>query len=157
MFKKFSLIDVLIVLILVGAIGFVGVKFVSSGARKGEHKTIAYAVMVNGQKKGQLDKIKAGDVVCIAGNQDEDKAVVTSVTRDVAEVTTYNSEEGEYYLVKNEDKEDIVIELETEALVDDIGMRTGETAIKVGMNAYVRGTGYLAEGFIISVDDGGAE
>lgn len=157
MFKKFSLIDILIVLILIGAIGFVGMKFISSGARKGERRTVSYTVMVNAQKKGQLDGIKPGDIVCIAEEQDEDKAVVTGVTRDVARVTTYNSNTGEYLVVDNEDKEDIIIELETESLVDDIGMRTGETAIKVGMNAYIRGTGYSAEGFIISVDDGGME
>lgn len=155
MLKKISILDILIVLVLIGAIGFIGMKFIGSGTNKGERKNITYSVMINAQKKGQLDKIKPGDIVCIAEEQDEDKAVVKNVTREIAEVTTYNSNTGEYKLVKNEDKEDITIELETNSFVDDIGMRTGETAIKVGMKAYVRGTGYSAEGFIIKIDDDG--
>ena len=40
--KKISIIDVLIVLVLAGAVAFVGMKLVTSGANKGVRKTINY-------------------------------------------------------------------------------------------------------------------
>ena len=65
----------------------------------------------------------------------------------------YNSNTGEYKLVKNVDKEDIIVDLETTVVENEIGMKNSDVAIKVGMDAIVRGTGYSGSGFIISIND----
>lgn len=151
--KKFSIIDVLIVLVVIFAIVFLGMKLVTSGANKGERKTVKYTVMVNAADAGTYDGICVGDVVCINREQDHDTATVLSVVKEPAKVSTVNTATGEHKIVTNADKEDVTIELETEVIVNDIGMKNGETAIKVGMDATVRGTGYTANGYIIKIAD----
>lgn len=151
--KKFSIIDVLIVLAAIAAVVFVGMKFTGSGAHTGERKVINYTVMLSAQDAGRYDTIQVGDVVCINEEQDHDTAKILSVSKSPAKVTTVNSNTGEHKIVTNSEKEDIIIELETEVLADKIGMKNGETAIKVGMNAFVRGTGYSGKGYIIKIED----
>jgi len=129
--KKFSIIDILIVIAVIFAIVFVGMKFVTSGANKGERKTVRYTVMVNAAEAGRCDGICIGDVVCINDEQDNDTATVLSVTKEPAKVSTVNTATGEHKIVTNPDREDVTIELETEVIVNDIGMKNGETAIKV--------------------------
>lgn len=151
--KKISIIDILIVVVLAGAVSFVGMKLVTSGANKGEKKSINYSVQMQEVDKGRYDHIKPGDIVNINEKNPNTTAKVTNVTRKIAEKMAYNSNTGEYKLVKNEDKEDIIIDLETTVIENEIGMKNSDVAIKVGMDAIVRGTGYSGSGFIISIND----
>ena len=131
--KKISIIDILIVLVLVGAVGFLGMKVVNSGAHKGEKKLVNYTVQLQGVDKGRYDGIQIGDVVSINEKNSNTTAVVTNVEKTTAEVMTYNSNTGEYKLVENPDKEDIMIDLETQVVENEIGMKNGDSAIKVGI------------------------
>ncbi len=151
--KKISIIDVIIVLVIIGAVAFVGKKAVGSGAHKGTHQTVSYTVLLSNQEIGRFAGIKPGDVVCINEENDNDRATVKAVSTEPSEIMTYNSNTGEYRMVESKEGEDIIIELESDVLSDDIGMKNGDTAIKVGMNAAVRGTGYSGKGYIIKIAD----
>lgn len=151
--KKISIIDILIVLVVVGAIAFVGMKLVTSGANKGEKKIVNYTVQLQEVEKGRYDNIKVGDEVSINEKNPNTTAVVTNVTKTPAEIMTYNSNTGEYKLVEHPDKEDIMVDLETTVVENEIGMKNSDVAIKVGMNALIRGTGYSGAGFVIRIND----
>ena len=151
--KKFSIIDILIVLVVAGAVAFVGMKLVTSGANKGEKKLVNYTVQLQEVEKGRYDNIKIGDVVSINEKNANTTAVVKNVTKTPAEVMTYNSNTGEYKLIEHPDKENILVDLETTVIENEIGMKNSDVAIKVGMDAVVRGTGYSGAGFIIRIND----
>ena len=150
--KKWTLIDTLIVLV-VAAAAVVGVKMLAPSAIDGgNNQKVEFTVLLTDKEKGFHEAFGEGDKVTLSLTE-KDGGVIKSVTAAETNQMVYNSMTGEYSNIINPDKEDISIVIEADCLVNDAVIKTGDTAIKVGVDIPVRGKGYATSGYIIDVND----
>ena len=150
--KKWTLIDTLIVLV-VAAAAVVGAKMLApSVIDGGNNQKVEFTVLLTDKEKGFHEAFGEGDKVTLSLTE-KDGGVIKSVTAAETNQMVYNSMTGEYSNIINPDKEDISIVIEADCLVNDAVIKTGDTAIKVGVDIPVRGKGYATSGYIIDVND----
>ena len=149
---RFTIIDLLIILVVIAAAVFGAVKiFPGLFAGGGERSTVEFTVMVTGKEAGFSQMIHTGDEVSLS-YEEKDSGVVTGVRTEPATTMTYDSIDGQYNITNIEGQEDIYITVQADAVESDLVIKTGETAIKVGKEMPVRGKGYVTSGFVVSVN-----
>ena len=150
--KKFSLIDVLIIvfLILVIAFGFLKVKNVISSSDSVQK--VRFSVLASKVNSGIGDVISVGDTVSISLKQ-KAYATVVSVTETEHYEDKFSANLKRYSSQPVEGKSDILLELECDAKVSDTEILNGNVPIRVGEESYIHGKGYGLEGYIVAVDD----
>ncbi len=149
---RFTIIDLLIILVVIAAIIFGAVKiFPGLFSKGGEQSTVEFTVMVTGKDEGFSQMIHTGDVVSLS-YEEKDSGVVTNVRTEPATTMTYDSIDGQYNIANVEGQEDIYITVQADAVVSDLVVKTGETAVKVGKEMPIRGKGYVTSGFVVSMN-----
>ena len=149
---KFTVIDVIIILVVIAAVAVGAYKFVPSMINSDKQEKIEFTVLVQNQDKGFADAISTGDKVTISLTE-KDGGIVKSVKAEPAVTLAYNSIDGEYSNEVLEGKYDVYITVEADADVSDLAIKTGGTAIKVGADIPVRGKGYASSGYVIEIND----
>ncbi|MBR4173686.1 MAG: DUF4330 family protein [Clostridia bacterium] len=150
--KKFSIIDVLIILFLVIIIvfGFLKVKnmIVSGQSEQKVHFTMLAADV----DKGTGDIIKEGDVVSIS-LKEKAYATVIGVTETEHYEDKFNQNLKRYVSQPVDGVSDILLELECDAKVSDTEITNGNVPLRVGEESYIHGKGYSLRGYIVIVND----
>ena len=150
--KKFSVIDVLIIifLLLVVVFGFLKIKnMVSEGVSE---QSVRFSVLATEVNKGTGDIITVGDKVSIS-LKEKAFATVVSVSETEHFEDKFNQNLKKYVSQAIDGKSDIVLELECNANISDTEILNGNVPIRVGEESYIHGKGYSLHGYIVTVDD----
>lgn len=150
--KKFSVIDVLIVilLLLVIVFGFLKVKnMVSEGSSE---QSVHFSVLATEVNAGTGTIISAGDRVSIS-LKEKAYATVIAVSETEHFEDKFNPNLKKYVSQAIDGKSDIILELECNARISDTEILNGSVPIRVGEESYIHGKGYSLHGYIVAVDD----
>lgn len=146
---RFTIIDLLIVIVLIGGLAFVGIKFMPKETK--ETTKAVYTVMLNGKDKEFSNAITVGDTVSIS-NKEKDTGVVTDVKSMPAESIQLDSINGTYSKGEIQNKQDVYVTIESKVTATDSLIKAGNTPIKVGLSMPVRGKGYASMGFVVELE-----
>lgn len=151
LFGKISLIDILIVLLIVGAAAGVYWKLHSGAGKTAAATKIQYAIEMNEVSKDFVDAITPGDPIreAIKGND-----LGHVVSKKAAPARRLNTDyiNGKYVLSTVPDLYDVTITIEANANISPKDIIVGGTDIRVGKKMYAKGKGYANACFIMSVD-----
>lgn len=150
--KKFSAIDVLIIvfLVLVIAFGFLKIKnMISLGSSE---QQIHFSMLATDVDKGTGDIISIGDRVSIS-LKEKAYATVVNVTETEHFEDKFNQNLKKYVSQPVENKSDVILELECNANISDTEITAGNVPIRVGEESFIHGKGYSLHGYIVIVDD----
>ena len=151
--RKWTLIDTLIVVVLIAGAA-VGVKVLGSGAAATEKSKVEVVVMASSKDKGFAEAVRIGEKATLSLTE-KDGGIVTEVKAEPTVSMTFDSINGTYQNVSNEEKEDVYIYVEADCDVSDKYIKTGGTVIRVGEKISVRGKGYATEGYVVEIHEGG--
>ena len=82
----------------------------------------------------------------------KDGGVIKNIDAKTAEVMAFDSIDGSYKIQKVADKKDIYVTVEADVDVSDLSIKTGDTAVRVGAEIPVRGKGFAAMGYVVTID-----
>ena len=151
--SKFNFIDVIIILLVLGAAAFGVYRFVLNPAAPqsgGKNVYAEYTVDIPEVEASVLDLIKEGDLVFIS-DKDKDSATVLGYTHAPARRNVFDSITGEYRMDNVPDKIDLTMQLRSNAYETDQVIRTGATDLAIGAKISMRGKGYMGIGYIIEL------
>ncbi len=149
--KRFTFIDGIITAVVIAAVAAAGVMAASKAGIGAEHKRATFTVLLASQEPGVAEAMTVGDKVTLSYT-DKDRGTLTGIETKPAETMTFDSINGEYRMEPVEGKEDVYATVEADVNVTDEYIKTGETLIRVGSEMPVRGKGYVAKGFVITLD-----
>ena len=150
--RKFNLLDIFIVLFLLVAM-IIGYKYLKkTDTISPDYIKVTYQFRSNEQDPEISPMIQEGtDVYDSVKNYKIGKIVKKEVVQSTREVA--NQETGEYVSAPVDNKEDVILTIEADAVIQgkDI-IVDGQYDIKVGNAAYLQGKGYATIGYIINVE-----
>ena len=143
-----KILSVVLAVVIAAAAYVLGPKFF----KKADKETAVFTVMLSEKEPEYGNAIKKGDKVTISFTE-KDGGVVKDVRVEQAKKQAYNSIDGTYSMEPVENKVDVYVTIEAEATASDTAVKTGDTALKVGTEVPVRGKGYAAMGYIITLNE----
>ena len=150
--RKFTVIDVIIVLIAAAVVAVGAYKLLPSILNPSDMEHITFTVMLQQQDQNFADAIHEGDNVTISLTE-KDGGTVQSVRTEPATAIAFNSMEGVYANEIIEGKTDVYVTIEADVKTNGLALKTGGTPIKVGAEVPVRGKGYASMGYVIEIND----
>ena len=150
--KRINLLDIIIILVALIA-GIVGYKLISNDEVVTPDTTkVVYQIKATEVENAVYDQIVEGtDIYDSVKNYHIGKILKkesSPSTRDV-----FDEKTGEYKLAEVNEKTDITLTIEADAVVSEKDITVGGAyIIKVGNPAYVKGKGYAAISYIVSVE-----
>ena len=150
--RKFTAVDVIIILVVLAAIAFGVKKLLPSVMHPSGMQHIDFTVMLPQQDDNFAEAVKVGDRVTISLTE-KDGGVVKDVRTEPATAIAFNSLDGSYANEVVEGKTDVYVTVEADVVSSDLALKTGGTAVKVGAEVPVRGKGYAAMGYVIGIND----
>lgn len=149
--KKWTVIDTLIVIAVIVA-GVVLFKVFGGSIDTGEKTTIEARVLLAAQKPEVGDAIKVGDTITVSLTE-KDSGILKEMDIKPTERMVYNSIEGVYKNIIDEETVDIYAVVELQVSETDLAYSTGSTVVKVGEKMPFRGKGYALEGYVIEINE----
>lgn len=149
---KWTVIDTIIVLVVIAVIAVAGLKLGPILFKSSENEKVSFTVMLQEKEIELAEAIKTGNRVTLSLTE-KDGGVVKDVRYEPSERLTLNSIDGTYTNELVANRVDIYVTVEAECTVSDTAIKTGDTAIKVGADIPVRGKGYAAYGYVITIDE----
>ncbi len=150
--KKFTVIDILIVIVLIAVIAIGGYILVPKMLNNEELKNVECTVLLNDTEKELAEAMKVGDEVTMSLTE-KDGGVIKSIEVKPAEKTELNVMSGEYVQQTLDNRVDIYVTVDMKASVTDTSVKVGSTVFKVGAETTLRGKGYAAMGYVIVIND----
>ncbi len=147
---KFTVIDAVIILIVLAAVGFGAMKLVSALTDSTNGKA-EFLVELTMKEQELADAMKVGDKVTMSLTE-KDGGVIKNIETKPAEQMVFDSIKGEYRNETVEGKIDIYVTVEADVEISDIAVKMGDTSIQVGTNIPVRGKGYASSGYILETN-----
>ena len=149
---KFTVIDAVIIVVVLAAL-IVGIKKIMPSIMIGaENEKVDFTVLIQNEGENFADAITVGDRVTISLTE-KDGGIVKNVETKPAVTLAYNSIDGTYASETIEGKYDVYVTIEAEMDINDLALKTGGTAVKVGAEVPVRGKGYASMGYVIEIND----
>ncbi|MCH5210047.1 MAG: DUF4330 domain-containing protein [Oscillospiraceae bacterium] len=149
---KFTVIDAVIIVVVLAAL-IVGIKKIMPSIMMGaENEKVDFTVLIQNEGENFADAITVGDRVTISLTE-KDGGIVKNVETKPAVTLAYNSIDGTYASETIEGKYDVYVTIEAEMDINDLALKTGGTAVKVGAEVPVRGKGYASMGYVIEIND----
>lgn len=150
--KKFGLLDILIILVLIGGAVFL----LNSLSQKEELvvESIPLEYTFETVEVGQefVDSLEAGDEI-FHSVKNEKIGVLKSFTVEPFKIENRNLETGTIDIVENPEKYRVLMEIETEAvLAEEDNIMVGDEEIRVGMSLPVKGLGYATYGYVVEIE-----
>ena len=147
--KKITLIDILIVLVAVLAVVFVAGRF---GKPIGGTKTekVTYMVLVSDQDAEMVEGVVKSDKVMVDTTEKMYGRVV-NVERKPAQFTRFSASNGNFVEQTSEERIDLHITVEVDAVKNAWGYQIGDQKIRVGESQNLGGPGYGVSGYIIDI------
>lgn len=149
---RFTVIDVLILLVVLAVVIVGAVKVVPMLKNSGKSQKVTFTVMVQNKDEDFGNAITVGDNVTISLTE-KDGGVVKDVRTEPAVKQAFNSIDGTYSNEIAPGKYDVYVTIEADTDVNDLGIKAGGTAVKVGAEIPVRGKGYASTGYVIGIND----
>ncbi len=149
--KKWTVIDTLIVIAVIVA-GVVLFKVFGGSIDTGEKTTIEAKVLLSAQEPEVGDAIKVGDTITVSLTE-KDSGILKEMDIKPTERMVYNSIEGVYKNITDEETVDIYAVVELQVSETDLAYSTGSTVVKVGEKMPFRGKGYALEGYVIEINE----
>lgn len=146
-----SWIDTVIVIVVIAVIAVAGLKLGPMFFTASENEKVSFTVMMSEKSPELAEAMKAGDKVTLSLTE-KDGGIIKEVKTEPSERLTLNSIDGKYVNEPVANKVDIYVTVEADCTISDKAIKTGDTAIKVGTDIPVRGKGYAASGYIITID-----
>lgn len=150
--KKFSVIDILIIIFLVAVIAFGFLKIKNGVASNANKKKVHFSVLATNVNEGTGDIISEGDEVSIS-LKEKAYAKVVGVKETKHMEDAFNPNLQKYVSQPVEGKSDVILDLECDAVISDTEILNGNVPIRVGEESYIHGKGYSLQGFIVVADD----
>lgn len=150
--RKFTVIDVIIIIVVIAALAFGAKKLLPSILHPSDMERITFTIMLAQQDEAFAEAIKAGDKVTISLTE-KDGGIVREVRSEPATAIAFNSIDGTYANEIIEGKTDVYVTVEADVAANDLALKAGGTAIKVGSEIPLRGKGYASMGYIIEIND----
>lgn len=150
--KKFTAVDVIIILVVLAALAFAAMKGIPMLKSGTEETDAECTVLISNVEKELGEAMQVGDTVTMSLTE-KDGGVIKDVQIKPAELSAYNSISGEYITQTIADKYDIYVTIGVKAKESDTAITVGSTIIKVGSETPVRGKGYAATGYTIDIED----
>lgn len=150
--KKFTVIDILIVIVLIAVIAIGGYILVPKILNNEELKNVECTVLLNDTEKELAEAMKVGDEVTMSLTE-KDGGVIKNIEVKPAEKTELNIMSGEYVQQTLDNRVDIYVTVDMKASVTDTSVKVGSTVFKVGAETTLRGKGYAAMGYVIVIND----
>ena len=149
---KFTVIDAVIIVVVL-AVLFVGAKKLLPSIMSGSgNEKVDFTVLIQNEGENFADAITVGDRVTISLTE-KDGGIVKNVETKPAVTLAYNSIDGTYANETIEGKYDVYVTIEADMEINDLSLKTGGTAVKVGAEVPVRGKGYASMGYVIEIND----
>ena len=152
--SKFNFIDVVIILLVLGAAAFGVYRFFLSPQvvqTGGKNVGAYYTIYCPEVEETVAAQIKKGDIVFIS-DRDKDQATVVGFTQSPARRNVFDSISGEYRMEPVPEKIDLIMQLRSDAYETDQVIRTGATDIAIGAKISMRGKGYMGIGYVIELE-----
>lgn len=150
--RKFTVIDVIIILVVAAAAIFGAKKLLPSILHPSGMEHITFTVMLQQQDQSFADAIHEGDRVTISLTE-KDGGVITETHSEPATAIAFNSIEGTYANEILDGRADVYITIEADVKTSDLALKTGDTPIKVGAELPIHGKGYASSGYVIEIND----
>lgn len=149
---KFNVMDIIIVLILLAAIG-AGVLLLggSSGEGRAETKTIELKVELGKQEEAFTKLPKVGDRADI-GVKEKMNVTVTNVEIKPATTSSEDVLGGTRPIVEIQDRYDVLITLEGEGVETDGAVKLNDVAVRVGDEAVIKSKNWAGVGVFLGVE-----
>jgi hypothetical protein len=154
--KKFGLIDILIVLVLVGG-GILGVKMIYSGQQEAEveAKTVSLEYKFETNAVGQefVDSLEVGDEM-FHSIKNEKIGVLKDFTVEPFKIEHRDLENGTIDMVESPENYRVIMEIEADGVIDEEEEKivVGSEEIRVGMSLPVKSVGYATYGYIVAIE-----
>ena len=150
--KKFTFIDVLVILAIVLVAFFVVFKFSTNGTEKENTKQVSYTVLVTGILPDVAETFVPEDRVLLDA-KDDAYGKITDVSITPAEDLYLNQYTEEYVNSVLEERKDVKLTVLADATVHDYGYQIGQQHIRVGEVQYITAPTYVTSGYIIEVNE----
>lgn len=150
--KKFTVIDILIVVVLIAVIAIGGYILVPKMLNNEELSSVECTVLLNDAEKELAEAMEVGDKVTMSLTE-KDGGVIKNIEVKPAEKTELNIMSGEYVQQTLDNRVDIYVTVDMKASVTDTSVKVGSTVFKVGAETTLRGKGYAAMGYVIVIND----
>lgn len=149
---KFTVIDALIIAVVLVILGIGGVKALPMLTNTSETQKVECTVLLASVEKELAEAMKVGDNVTMSLTE-KDGGVIKNIKVTPATKTVFDSISGEYVTQHIENKCDISVTVEADAVVTDTAVTVGSTVMKVGAETTVRGKGYASMGYMTVIND----
>lgn len=149
LFGRINVIDLLLILIVLGALAFVGVKFLGKDnipIIAADKKTTTVTLFANAVHPFVVDKIKVGDVLRLTSNSAVFGKIV-DIRKDKA-TSVVSTADGKFVNSEIPDKYLLYIDIEGEATSSGGSLSIGGQTLLVGDSLSVKGANYTLKGLI---------
>ena len=150
--KKFSIIDILIIIFLILVIGFGFLKVKHMVTKGSSEQKVHFSVLATKVNSGMSEVISVGDTVSIS-LKEKAYATVLGVRETEHYEDKFNQKLKKYVSQPVEGQSDIILDLECDAYVSDTEISCGNVPIRVGEESFIHGKGYGLHGYIVIVND----
>lgn len=133
---KFNIVDAIVLLVVICAVAFVGIKVLGGGLTGGDTSKYHVEYFLEESPDFAVDIIQIGDKV-LDEQKDTDLGKVTAITSDESVSYGVNSN-GEYIRTTKPGYKSAIIETEVEAKDYDFGMIAGSAKYGVGHSITIR-------------------
>ncbi len=151
---RFNSIDVLVTLVLIGAV-FIGTKILNMAPTMVEVETrIATAVVeIAGAEKALIDEIEVGDTIFLTVDNVDPATIIAK--QEATPTTLLAFDEATNSYVETSTEEGVyksLITIEAEVRENDANIYAGNTPLKVGAPVFVKGKGYSSKAYIVELE-----
>ena len=150
--KKINVLDIFIVLVVIVAC-IVGYSFIKKedATTISNTQKVVYKIRTNESLENIYDMIEENTTIY---DSLKNYNIGTIVAKEYEQSIKYGVNQAEKKMIPSilEDKIDVILTIEANATITDRTISIGDYQLKVGNEAYIRGKGYAAAGYIISIE-----
>ena len=151
--KKFSVIDRIIILLVVGVIAFGVFKLIEPVINVKKFKEpVQFTVLLSGIDEESADLIAEGDEIYLNFG-DNATAEITSVSKQPYLEKMFVAPLGKYVAEPAKDKVDVLVGIKSKAFFEENEIQIDNISVRVGEGTFVRGKGYSFHGYIVEVQE----
>lgn len=155
--RKFGLLDILIIMILIGGAVFL-LKTVSSSSENkestAESSVIEYTFETQSVEQDFVDSLEIGDEI-FHSIKNEKIGVLKDFTVEPFKIEHRNPETGTIDIVENPKAYRVLMRIEAEAMFEEEEEKimVGSEDIRVGLSLPVKSLGYATYGYIVEIEN----
>ncbi len=150
LFGKISVIDIALIVLVIAAVAFVGIKFFGGHADNSENTECSYVVKIDNIKETSLKYLKVGDTLF-----DDDGAFMGVIEKDpVSAVATDVAikNDGSYAIAEIPGRVDVLLTIKGDGLKNNNGFYLdGKVALLLGTDRFFKGDDIDFTGSIVEI------